>query len=190
MVVGTFRLRLALSLLTSGLAGCAARSPALSPSATPDLTTVIVTGSRNLREPVNLRNQATVGQRAVTASLSEVWAVLPAVFAQLGIETTRIDSSEGIIGNPAYRARRIEGQRMSEYLDCGRSFGSNYADQYAVTLGILVQLASSPDGRTLVRTVVDAYARDPSQNGNAVHCITWGSLERRIGDLVAERLET
>lgn len=190
MVVGTFRLRLALSLMSCGLAACAPRNTTLSPSATPDLTTVIVAGSTRLRDPVNLRNQATVGQRTLTATVTQVWAVLPAVFAQLGIEATRVDSSEGVIGNPAYRARRIEGKRMSEYLDCGRSFGSNYADQYAVTLGILVQLVSSPGGGTVVRTVVDAYARDPSQNGNAVHCITWGSLERRIGDLVAERLET
>jgi hypothetical protein len=119
-----------------------------------------------------------------------VWAVLPAVFAQLGIETTRVDAGEGVIGNPSYRARRIEGQRMSTYLDCGRSFGRDYADQYTVTLGVLVQLVPTADGRTVVRTVLDAYARDPSQNGPAVHCITWGSLERRIGELVAERLET
>lgn len=189
MVLGTFRLRLAVLLLTSGLAGCAPRGTSATPAVTPNLSTVILAGTADLQR-VDLRNESSVGQRMVTGTLVEVWAVLPAVFAQLGIETTRVDSGEAVIGNPGYRARRIEGQRMSRYLDCGRSFGRDYADQYAVTLGVLVQLAPAADGGTIVRTVVDAYARDPSQNGSPVHCITWGSLERRVGDLVAEKLET
>ena len=191
MIFETLRRHPALLLLTGGLlAGCAPRSAAPPPSATPNLTTVIVAGSTDLSDPLDLRRQATVGQRTVNGTLSEVWAVLPAVFAQLGIEITRIDSGEGVIGNPGYRALRVEGQRLSRFLDCGRSFGRDYADHYSVTLAVLVQLVPAPDGGTVVRTVLDAYAQDPSRSGGAVHCITWGSLERRIGEIVAERLET
>ena len=191
MIVETLRRHPTLLLLTGGLLlGCAPRGAASPPSATPNLSTVIVAGSSDLRDPVDLRRQATVGQRTVIGTLSEVWAVLPAVFAQLGIEITRIDSGEGVIGNPGYRARRVEGQPLSRYLDCGRSFGRDYADHYSVTLAVLVQLVPSTDGGTVVRTVLDAYAQDPSRAGGAVHCITWGSLERRIGDIVTERLQS
>lgn len=190
VVVETLRRHIALLLLTGGfLVGCAGGGPAPTPSATPNLSTLIIAGTGDPRAPIDLRNDASVGQRLVIASLADVWAALPAVFAQLGIETTRVDSEEGVIGNPGFRARRVEGQRISRYLDCGRSFGRDYADQYSVTLGIVVQLVPAANGGTIVRTVLDAYARDPGQSGPAVHCITRGLLERRIVELVAERVE-
>ena len=169
------------------LVACAPRSnpPA---SATPNLTSVTLSGASERRNFFELRHDSSVGQRTVLGTIPQVWAVLPAVFEQLEIETTRVDATEGVMGNPGFRARRIEGQRLSRFLDCGRSFGREYADQYTVTLGVLIQLVPSPEGFTVVRTVLDAYARDPSQGGTSVHCITWGSLERRIGELVAERL--
>ncbi len=110
------------------------------------------------------------------------------MLAQLEIAVTRVDSAESVMGNPGYRARRIEGERLSRFLDCGRSFGREYADQYSVTLAVLVQLVPSADGGTVVRTFLDAYARDPATSGSNVHCITRGSLERRVGDMLAERL--
>jgi hypothetical protein len=169
------------------LGACA--PPARPPSATPTLSTVFVTPAYG-RTPqgVDLRHESTVGQRAVAATVGQVWSVLPTIFEQLEIETTTLDPAGAIMGNAGYVARRVEGRRLSTYLDCGRSFGREYADSYSVTLGVLVQLDTSADGQTLVRTILDAYARDPSQSGGSVHCITWGSLERRIGELVVEKL--
>ncbi|MBM4183601.1 MAG: hypothetical protein FJ207_05165 [Gemmatimonadetes bacterium] len=167
---------------------CAAPRVAPPPSATPNLTSTMVMSPNGRAAPLDLRHESSVGQRTVAASLVAVWAVLPAVFAQLEVEPTRVDSSEAVIGNPNFRARRIEDRRMSDWLDCGRAFGREYADHYTVSIGLLVQLVPAAEGGTIVRTVLDAYARDPSTSGNAVHCITWGSLERRIGELVAERV--
>jgi hypothetical protein len=170
------------------IAACGGRPQRLA-GPTPTLTTVFVVPPTDRRpQGVDLRHESTVGERAVDGTVTEVWAILPAVFEQLEIATTTIDPSEGVMGNASYRARRIEGRRMSDFLDCGRAMGREYADSYAVTLGVLVQLVTSPDGRTLVRTILDAYARDPSMSSGSVHCITWGSLERRIGDLVVEWL--
>jgi hypothetical protein len=158
---------------------------------TPTLTTVFVAPSAN-RTPrgVDLRHESTVGEMPVSGSVSAVWAVLPGIFEQLEIEMTTVDPSQALIGNAGYRARRIEGRRLSTYFDCGRVMGREYADSYAVTLAVMVQLVTAADGRTVVRTTLDAYARDPSTSSGSVHCITWGSLERRIGDLVVERLTT
>lgn len=170
------------------LASACAPRASVPASATPNLSSVTVADASDRRDFFELRHESSVGQRTVNGTIQEVWAVLPDVFAQLEIETTRVDSREGVMGNPGYRARRVEGQRLSRFLDCGRSFGREYADQYSVTLGVLVHLVPASDGGTVVRTVLDAYARDPGTGGNSVHCITWGSLERRIGELVAERL--
>jgi hypothetical protein len=148
---------------------------------------VYQTASDQTRQ-LNIRNESSFGQRTVVASVAEAWAVLPSVLAQLEIETNRVDSNEAVMGHTGYRARRIEGERMSRYFDCGRSFGREYADQYAVTLAIMVQLVPMGDDAISVRTFLDAYARDQTMSGSSVHCITKGSLERRVGDLVAERL--
>jgi len=148
---------------------------------------VLQTASDQTRQ-VNLRNESSVGQRTIEGSVAQAWAVLPAVLAQLEIETNRIDSNEVVMGHTGYRARRIEGERMSRFFDCGRSFGREYADQYAVTLAVMVQLVAMGEGATSVRTFLDAYARDQTMSGSSVHCITKGVLERRIGELVAERL--
>jgi hypothetical protein len=174
----------------AAIAACGGR-PTRVAGPPPTLTTVFVVPPTDRRpQGIDLRHESTVGERAVDATAGQVWGVLPAVFEQLQIETTTVDPAAGVMGNSSYRARRIEGRRMSDFLDCGRAMGREYADSYSVTLGVLVQLVTSPDGRTLVRTILDAYARDPSMSSGSVHCITWGSLERRIGDLVVERLGT
>jgi hypothetical protein len=189
-VRGAERLRATLlaAVALGPLGGCFS-SPPRAAGNTPTLTTVFVVPPAD-RTPrsVDLRHEATVGERVVAASVSEVWGVLPGIFEQLEIETTTVDPSQGLMGNAGYRARRVEGRRLSSYMDCGRSFGREYADQYAVTLTVMVQLVTAADGRTVVRTILDGYARDPSTSSSSVHCITWGALERRIGDLVVERV--
>ncbi len=181
-----FRGRPALLLALTFFLGCAPR-PSAPPGARPNLASVILQTPDDTRQ-VNFRNESSVGQRTVAATVAQAWGVLPAVLAQLEIEVASIDPREAVMGNPGYRARRIEGERMSRYLDCGRSFGREYADHYAVTLAVQVQLVPSADGGTIVRTFLDAYARDQATSGSSVHCITRGSLERRVGELVAERL--
>ncbi|MGE0158903.1 MAG: hypothetical protein AB7T31_05780 [Gemmatimonadales bacterium] len=189
-MIPTCRLSLPVACVAlCALAACTSAPPRA--GSAPTLTTVFVVPPAD-RTPrgIELRHEATVGERTVSGTVSEVWAVLPAIFEQLEIETTTVDPAQGVIGNSGYRARRVEGRRLSDYMDCGRSFGREYADQYTVTLAVLVQLVTAADGRTVVRTILDGYARDPSTSGSSVHCITWGSLERRIGDLVVERLGT
>jgi hypothetical protein len=64
-----------------------------------------------------------------------------------------------------------------------------FADEYEVTLSVIVQVLVADAGATKVRTLVDAYARDRTMSSGPVHCISSGTLERRVGELVAERLD-
>ena len=136
---------------------------------------------------VDLRHQPGVGVMTVPASATSVWGVLPAVFEQLEIDVNVVQAEDGIMGNDGYRARRIEGQRLSRWLDCGRGPVQANADEYQVTLTVIVQLLVAQAGTTL-RTTVDAYARERGVSGGAIHCLSWGNLERRIPQLVMERL--
>ena len=146
-------------------------------------------GSRFVDEAAlyDLRHQADMGQTTVPASAAEVWGVLSDVFDQLEIDVSFVDAGAGTMGTENFRPRSIEGVRLSRWLDCGMGTVQANADAHQVTLTLSVQLLPAQHGTT-VRTIVDAYSRDRSQSGGSVHCVSHGRLERRIPELVMERL--
>ena len=109
-------------------------------------------------------------------------------FETLNLETPTVDARAFSIGNRGCRARRIEGKRLSTYLQCGSSISRPNADQYEVTLQRMVQLLDAPGGSTTVRTTLDAYARSRSSSVNAIHCTSKGRFERRVVELIREEL--
>jgi hypothetical protein len=167
------------------VASCAA-APNSAPRA--NVSTLGVEQRDGNSRTVDLRHEPGVGQATIPGSLNAVWGVLPAVFEQLEIEVSLLDASAAAIGNRGYRARRVDGQRMSRWLDCGRNNVRANADEYDVTLTVIVQVVGATDEGTTLRTTVDAYARDRSQGAGSVHCLSMGTLERRIPEVVMERL--
>lgn len=168
------------------LGACAA--PPGDPSPNSRVTTIGVQ-SRNFDDPLiyDLRHQADVGRRTVPASPTAVWGVLADVFDQLEIDVGYVDASAGVMGNEGSRVRRIEGVRLSRWLDCGMGSVQAVADSHQVTLAVMVQLLPTENGTT-VQTTVDAAARDRSQSSGSLHCVSHGRLEQRIPQLVMERL--
>ena len=142
----------------------------------------------NVVGAVEIRNEASVIDTAIAATPIAVWATLETVFETLDIETPTVDARSLSLGNAGYRARRIEGRRMSTYLRCGNNIGRANADQYEVTLQLMVRLLEAPGGGTTVSTQIDAYARSQTASGTAIHCTSRGTLERRIVELVREEL--
>ena len=130
--------------------------------------------------------EASVMDTTVSAAPDAIWSALPTVFQLLRIETSTVDAGSLMIGNQGFVASRIGGRSLSTYLDCGQTFGGPTADRYEVTLYLMVELAGSPGGGTLVRTVTDAYARPRGVSGNSLHCVSKGTLERRILELVTQ----
>lgn len=172
--------------LTMAAAACA--SPPRQPAPDSRVTTIGVE-SRNFEDPLiyDLRHQADIGRGTVPASPTAVWGVLSDVFDQLEIEVSYVDASAGVMGNEGYRARRIEGVRLSRWLDCGLGTVQAVADSHQVMLAVMVQLLPARNG-TVVQTTVDASARDRSQSSGSLHCVSHGRLEQRIPELVMERL--
>jgi hypothetical protein len=135
---------------------------------------------------IEIETAASVIDLEVPVGLTSAWAVLPEVFEILGIEATTVDRPSYSAGNERFVVRSIDRQALSNYLECGSSFGRARADQYEVTMQILVQLAGAPGGATRIRTTLDAYARPRDVAGNAYHCTSKGTLERRIAELVEQ----
>jgi hypothetical protein len=173
-------------MLALGAAGCSVRPSSPPP---PTLSTLAVERPNGANRTYDLRHQPDVGESSVPAGLTAVWGVLPGVFERLEIEVSRVDAANGIMGTEGYRARRVAGERMSLWLDCGRGPVQAVADEYQVTLLLMVQILAAAEG-TVVRTTVDAYARGRDSSGSSVHCISSGRLERRIPEMVMELLES
>ena len=172
--------------LTLAAAACATPPPPAPPETR--VTTIGVEG-RHIRNPLvyDLRHQSDVGRRTVPASPAAIWGVLSDVFDQLEIGVSYVDASAGVIGNEGYRARTIEGVRLSRWIDCGVGTLRPKADSHHVTLAVMVQLLPVENGTT-VETTVEASAQDPSQSSGSMHCVSHGRIEQRIPELVMEQL--
>lgn len=123
------------------------------------------------------------------APIDSVWGVLGEVYQRLEIPVAVRLPAQRVLGNRSFRARCIEGKRLSTYLNCGRGMTSvPYADEYAVTMLALTQLSRSEAGGTTVETTVDGWAKPQAVSGDRLHCASRGSLELRVAQLVVELL--
>lgn len=171
--------------LAASAAACGSRTGAPSPTAGPGVQSVTLTRAGVASGEMEIRSETSVSETNVAqAEPAAIWPLMSRVFAALEIETTTVDPTSMIIGNRGYRARPIEDQPLSRYIECGRDFAGPYADQYQVTLTVMVQLRPNPEGGTIVSTVVDGNARARSVSGGPIHCTSKRVLERRIMEMI------
>lgn len=132
-----------------------------------------------------------ISSHVLTASMQQAWVALVATYQQLEIPVDYADPATQRLGNPTVQSRRIGGERLSRYLECGRaSMGRPRADQYDVTYSIFSRLVKDDDGRTVLHTELDGSARPTSVSTNPIQCVSKGTLEQRIADMVSEMLNT
>ena len=178
-----FRLVLAVTLSAVVVSACAS-SGAETTSVEPATVTRVERGGQPL-EIVDSRREVA---RLVAAPVDSVWLVLAEVYDRLEIPVGLRDRGRWNFGNPGYQAHRIEGERLSRYLDCGRGLGPPRADQYSVTMLVLTRLTEA-EGGTMVATTVDGSAKPRAVSGSAVACASEGRLELRLVQLIVEVLE-
>ncbi len=178
-----FPLVLAVTLSAVVVSACASSGPATTSMEPTTMTRVELGG-----QPVEILNDSRGVARLVAAPVESVWRVLAEVYDRLEIPVVLSDPGQRTFGNPGYRARRIEGKRLSRYLDCGRGMGPPNADQYSVTLLVITRLTEA-EGGTMVVTTVDGTAKPRAVSGNAVPCASERRLEVRLAQLIVEVLE-
>ncbi len=138
---------------------------------------------------VRATSETVASSDSVDAAVEQVWSVLPRVYEELGIPLGGIDARSRQLGNAQFQPRRIGGSRLSRFLDCGSSVGvSSYADTYEVTMSLTTRVKESDDGRAVVQTQLHAVAEPKAVMGDPVFCTSKGTLERRIAELVAEKV--
>ena len=138
---------------------------------------------------VDVHGTVDPSRHVVAAPVDSVWAMLPGVYEQLGIEHSLVDNRGLQIGNTRFVTRTMEGNRLSRYLRCGSSIGnSDNADTYRVTMSVVTRIRVDEDQQTLLQTEVTGSASPRHVSGNPVICTTRGKLEERIAELVSETL--
>lgn len=134
---------------------------------------------------VSLSDDSRGSERFIPAHPDSVWAALPEVYEKLRIEEAGADPAARTFGRMGFRTRRIEGKRLSSYLDCGSGpTAVPNADSYEVTITLLTRVTPADEGGTVVATTLSATARSREVNTNPVSCQSKGVLEMRLEELI------
>ncbi len=165
------------------LVGCGHPNPGPRPPA-PDRSTVRVVPS----EVAEFLTEGSQVSETLPVSAARVWNALPGAYEALGIPVTEVLPGAMTLGNPSFETRRIEGNRMSRYFNCGTTYSGVVANLYDVAITISTRLAEAPEGGTMAITEVDAWATPRTVSGNPVHCSSKQTLEARLNELLAEAL--
>jgi hypothetical protein len=172
-------------LATTAACGLAAAGPGGS-SQTPIFVTT-PEGRANL----NLTHVDPAAANRVNAPPDAVWEALVQVYGALEVPVDVRSDAERGIGVRTWRTRRIAGQRMSRWVDCGAGVAGPYADSYSITLSLLSQVAAAESGSgSTITTQLRASGRPTGgASGQTLTCLSKGTLEGYIVQAVMERLE-
>jgi len=120
--------------------------------------------------------------------VDKAWAAVPAVYGEIGIEPTLVDSKQHVFGNAGANYRRkIGAQRMSRYFDCGSTAGISNADDYDLLIRVITQIIPAGDGLSAVRTQAEATGHAIATSGQVVRCSSTGALEARIAHMISDQ---
>ena len=176
---------------TVGSSGCASGSSGSAnaeddrPAIPNERRTVLRVGNY---ERLEIFNEPGVGVRTINVAADVAWRALGGVYVELGIPVTSSNPNSMELGNPGYPARRVGGDRMNSFVDCGSDLSGPLANLYEVTLTVSTRLTAKGPESTEVLTVVDAWGKPRAVSGNTVHCQSRGVLELRVAQEVAEAL--
>jgi hypothetical protein len=90
-----------------------------------------------------------------------------------------------VIENRGFRTRRIDGRRMSRFLDCGSTMTGAVADSYQVAISVRSTVDAVAETTASLTTEVEGTAQSRETRSGGLHCTSTGALER----LIAERVE-
>lgn len=185
-----------LLVATLALLASACASAGGSSTATPDVTPTptvntarVVTGT-NTTLQVNTMNIDLDVKLFVTGTVDEAWAVLPGVYAELGIPLSVNDARTKTLGNTGWRTRRQIGRvPMQRYLECGSSGTIENAETYNINLSITTTVLPNANGGSVISTAITGVGKNPITSSSAeVRCTSKSQLELRIRDMVQKAI--
>ena len=158
------------------------------PVATPDRILAVDASGKVLR-------QSTAGDHSTVvfdAPRFRVWSALVASYAELGIQPSIADAVSGQYGNASFLVpRRILGQPIGQFFDCGSSLTGAMVDAGRVTGLVVTTLSSRPDSTTSASTqVTGTLRRNDGSSSDPILCSSTGAIEEQLRIITTQRLES
>ncbi|MDQ2768862.1 MAG: hypothetical protein M3Y30_17135 [Gemmatimonadota bacterium] len=137
---------------------------------------------------IDWHEQRTYDETKLLVGVDKAWSAVPAVYGELGIQPTLVDSKQHVFGNAGatYR-RKLGAQRMSRFFDCGSTAGISNADDYDLLIRVITQIIPAEGGLSSVRTQAEATGHAMATSGQVVRCASTGALEEKIAQMVSDQ---
>jgi hypothetical protein len=167
------------SLALLAITGCASAAPN-DRNVTPER--IIVDGDAYQVADVTITRDDYVPDTLLPVSRDALWAVLPAVYEEVGLPAPMADDRTWTVLVQNHGAmRNLGGKRMSTMLECGRGMTGAYADTHRIRLTVRTWLEAAGSS-TDVKTRVVAEASSVEGTAGRIPCTSRGQLEARIAD--------
>lgn len=137
---------------------------------------------------ITLYNESSVTVFLVPHPVEEVWQALQGVWPALELPVSEFDQQRRLIRNAGFRTARIDGKRMSHFVDCGQGMTGPNADRFHVHVTLSTTLVPRENGTELV-VDMDGQGKPREHSGNWMHCPSRGNLETLIAERLQARLE-
>lgn len=170
------------------LAACgpAAAPPGATPASTRpmDAQTVGTSEGGYVTTTANVR----VLSEEVAVPVDRAWAVLPAVYQELGL-SSEADPARRTVAGAARVSRRFNGEPATRILDCGRGqFGTEIASTYAIRMTVSTTVNPGTGTNARLDTAIEAHVESDGANSVAAQCRSAGRLEAMIAERVRARV--
>ena len=169
--------RFSLVALLAGALACAS-SPSSDPSISMPTERTVAVDDQNVYRTTVLPN----ARAPIPAPPARAFEALKQVYAELEIPPGTNDPATGRFGNTDFwKSRRLGGQPMSTYLNCGESFTGASANNYRIYISLLSMIRPDGKGGAELETAFSAQAQNmEGTSGDRIPCGSTGRLEERI----------
>ena len=179
----TIRLPVLLSLAYSLACASSGERPA------DTVTRVGISSGAGSMGATELHTESGGSTSTIPVSTDSVWQALPRVYEMLGIPNAGLEPGRRAYGARNVRIRRIEGKRLSTYIDCGYGpTATPKADEYEITMSLISSPTAATDTTTVVETVLESSGKPRATTGQRISCQSNGTLEARVGELLVALL--
>jgi hypothetical protein len=168
------------------LTACASASSPPAGAGTPGS----ITGSDVGGGTIRMGTESRATSISISATPEQVWAVLPSVYQELGIQTEMRDDALRSIGTRGFTGSRIGGKRTGDFVRCAnQGSGPSSGGMVRTRLMIVSRVTSAGEGKSELVTEVGGTATPVEGTSTGpTACASTGDLEQRIRTMVEKAI--
>jgi hypothetical protein len=119
---------------------------------------------------------------SISATPEQVWAVLPGIYQELGIQAEMRDDALRTLGTRGFTGSRIGGKRAGDFVRCAsQGTGPSSGGMMRTRLTIITRVTSASGGKAEIVTEVGGTATPVEGTSTGpTACASTGELEQRI----------